>query len=291
MRVTDKGGASGYQVSGEVAPGIHWFDLDASFDGFTYQLMTSDAPDWYEDHKGRKLLGSFNVYLIEGSEKSLLWDTGPILQENEIGQLIDDILDGDDLDYLAASHPCVDHTGSVRRLMEQYPDMTLLAPAYGETPEIYYMDQAERVKAGDTINLGDKQCTIRDSQFVDAAMTMWMTEDTTNTFFVVDWFAWSKLDNERHMFADEIIDEYGIDEVLGRKKFVINHKYNWFPYADPEVMKAHVDYMLEEYEPERLAPAHSPPMRKYVPEWMEGFKRLIDETIAEDSISGDLVAD
>lgn len=291
MRVTDRGGASGFQVSGEVAPGIHWFDLDSSFDGFTFQMMTSDAPSWYENHKGRKLLGSFNVYLIEGSEGSLLWDTGPILKENEIGQLVDEILDGDDLDYLVVSHPDVDHCGSVRTLIEQYPDMTLVIPEYGVNPEVYYLEGARRVKAGDTIDLGDKHCTFRDAQFIDSAMTIWMTEDTTNTFFVVDWLAYSKLDNERHMFADEIIDKYGIDEVLERKKFVINHKYNWFPYTDPEVMKDHIDYMLEEYRPERLAPSHSPPMRTYAPEFLEGFKRLIDETIEEDSISGDLVAD
>lgn len=285
MRRTSELGASGFRNVGEVAPGIHCFQLCVPLDGLTHKLMMIDDPDWYV--MGRTVQSSFNVYLIE-DEQNMLIDQGPILQRDEIGDLVDEVLDGEDLDYLYVTHPDVDHTGTLNEILEANPDATLIAPGYGYEPELYYLEDAERVVEGDTIDLGEHVLTFRDARFVDSAMTAWMTDETTGTFFTVDWLTYTNHDDEIGMFTDEI-ESLDRGPVVDRQEYLVGHKYSWLPYADADRLLAEIDYMIETYDPDSLAPSHAPPLKSGAVDHLRDWKGIVRE-YAESDMLGDVVA-
>ena len=285
MRQTSELGASGFTNVGEVATGIHWFQLCVTLEGLTHKLMMIDDPDWYV--AGRTVQSSFNVYLIEG-EKNLLIDQGPILQRNEIRDLVVDVIGDEALDYIYVTHPDVDHTGTLNEIMEMYPEATLIAPGYGYEPELYYLDDAKRVIEGDTLDLGDHVLTFRDARFVDSAMTAWITDETTNTFFTVDWLTYTNMDDEIGMFTDEI-ERLDRGPVVDRQEYLVGHKYSWFPYADLDRLSAEIDYMIDSYNPESLAPAHAPPVREGAVGHLEDWKGIVQK-LSESGMLGEVVA-
>jgi flavorubredoxin len=162
--------------------------------------------------------------------------------------------------------------------------VTVLAPGYGTDPELYYLDDARRVAAGDRIDLGDHTVTFRDAPFVDSAMTVWMTEEETGTFFTVDWLTFTHLDDECCQYGDDLER----DLITERQAYLAGHKYSWFPYADADLLKSEINYMIDEYDPAILAPAHAPVMRNAT-EVLESWKGVIDRCVTEGLI-GNVVA-
>jgi len=247
--------------------------------------MMIDDPDWYA--MGRTVQSLFNVYLIE-DEENMLIDQGPIQKRDEVGELVEEVLNGEPLDYILVTHPDVDHTGTLHEIMETYPEATVVAPGYGYEPELYYLDDAMRVVEGDTIDLGEHVLTFRDARLVDSAMTAWMTEETTGTFFTVDWLTYVVHDDEVEMYTDEI-EELNRGSVVDRQQYLVGHKYSWYPYADAERLTAEIDYMIENYEPEKLAPSHAPPLKQGAVRHLEDWKEIV-ETYAGSELLGEVVA-
>lgn len=285
MRRTSDLGASGYRNVGEFAPGIHWFQMALPLQGLTHKLLMIDDPDWYA--MGRTVQSLFNIFLIE-DEQNMLIDQGPIQQRNEVGELVEEVLDGEPLDYIFVTHPDVDHTGTLHELMETYPEATVVAPGYGYEPELYYLEDAMRVVEGDTLDLGEHQLTFRDARLVDSVMTAWMTEETTGTFFTVDWLTYVVHDDEVGMYTGEI-EALDRGSVVDRQQYLVGHKYSWYPYADAERLTAEIDYMIEQYEPERLAPSHAPVLREGAVEHLEDWKGIV-EAYAGSEMLGEVVA-
>lgn len=285
MRRTSELGASGYRNVGEFAPGMHWFQMAIPLQGLTHKLMMIDDPDWYD--MGRTVQSLFNVFLIE-DEQNVLIDQGPVQTENEVGEMVAETLDGDTLDYIVVTHPDVDHTGTLHEISEAHPDATVVAPGYGYEPELYYLDDAMSVRDGDTIDLGDHQLTFRDARLVDSAMTVWMTEETTGTFFTVDWLTYVVHDDEVGMYTDEI-EKLDRGPVVDRQRYLVGHKYSWYPYADADRLTAEIDDMIESYQPEKLAPSHAPVLEDGAVEHLEDWKGIV-EAYAGSELLGEVVA-
>jgi flavorubredoxin len=244
-------GVSGYKYMGEFNPGMHWVKICIEFDGIMNDLINRQ-PDWYE--MGRKIHTPFSQFLIE-DDQTLLIDAGAPTQTNEFPELIGDILDGAELDYLVLSHPDVDHTGNVGRLLETYPNLTLVAPNYGSGHDIYYLEDAMPVSEGDTIDIGDHTISFHDAPLVDSAMTCYVVEESTRTFFPVDFPTIPHQNGECHLYADEI------DGLKERMYYVAIVEFFWFEWANTEKLKAEFDRMLDEYQPKTIAPSHSPIFR------------------------------
>jgi flavorubredoxin len=274
--------STGYKHEGEIAPGIDWFNFCVPKDGFSHDMLKRPGESWYEG--GRYMHTSSIAYLLT-DEKSLLFDTG-ILRDNEIGDVVGSVLGDRPLDYLVISHPDVDHTSSLTSVIEQFPEATLIAPKYGADPELYLLGDATRVREGDTISLGDLQIDFADARFVDSAMTIWMRERTRGTLFTVDWLSYFHYDNECSRYGEDI----GIDAVSERQRYIVGHKYNWLPFADVEKIEREIKYMMDEYDPRILAPAHAPPIRgrENVKRCLTNWQAIVAEQ--SDQLIGDFVA-
>jgi flavorubredoxin len=113
---------------------------------------------------------AYNSYLIT-DQKTALIDTVDIHFVSRFLQNIDDVLQGNSLDYLIVNHMEPDHAGSIGVLRQKYPTLQIVGNAKTfEMLQGYFgiYDQCIVVKEGDTLSLGNKQL-----QFYFAPMVHW----------------------------------------------------------------------------------------------------------------------
>ena len=135
---------------------------------------------------------SYNSYLIM-DEKTCLLDTVDPSIENVFFEKIKDVLEGKKLDYLIVNHMEPDHSSEICRVLDTYPEVTVVTTDKAYTMFKNFNDGREiqnliLVKEGDTLSLGNHTLT-----FVMAPMVHWpevmVTYDLlTKTLFSADAF-------------------------------------------------------------------------------------------------------
>lgn len=144
---------------------------------------------------------SYNSYLIL-DEKVALMDTVDVRGMKEWEKNLTETLAGRKVDYLVIQHLEPDHAGSIGRLLELYPDVTLVgnAKTFAMLPQFFDIDPNVKkltVAEGDTLALGDHTLT-----FVMAPMVHWPEvmvtyESTEKILFSADGFGkFGALDSE-----------------------------------------------------------------------------------------------
>lgn len=121
---------------------------------------------------------SYNSYLIRGSEKTVLIDA---VDETMMDVLLGNLekLGVRKIDYLVSQHAEQDHSGTIKRLLEVYPETKVLAS--GKCLELLQEfslvseDRVQEVKDGEKISLGNKTL-----QFIHAPWVHW--PDTMFTY-------------------------------------------------------------------------------------------------------------
>ncbi|MBW2345868.1 MAG: FprA family A-type flavoprotein [Deltaproteobacteria bacterium] len=112
---------------------------------------------------------SYNAYLIEGSEKTVLLDTVDPPMADELLSQLEGV---SKIDYVISQHAEQDHSGTIPQVLEKYPDAKLISTpkAKGmlidllQIPEEFFIT----VKDGETLSLGDKTL-----QFIHAPWVHW----------------------------------------------------------------------------------------------------------------------
>jgi len=141
----------------ELKKGIHWVG----------------AIDWnirdfhgYSTHLG----STYNAYLVTG-KKSALVDTVKAPFFDEMVARIREVVSPETIDYLVVNHVEMDHSGSMPRFKEVFPQVEVLCSprAEGELRLHYPKDiPLSVVKTGDILDLGGKTLT-----FVEIPMVHW----------------------------------------------------------------------------------------------------------------------
>ena len=135
---------------------------------------------------------SYNSYLIL-DEKVALMDTVDVRGMHEWEKNLTEALGGRKVDYLVIQHLEPDHAGSIGRLLELYPNVTLVgnAKTFAMLPQFFDIDPDVKkltVAEGDTLSLGSHTLT-----FVMAPMVHWPEvmvsyESTEKILFSADGF-------------------------------------------------------------------------------------------------------
>ena len=102
---------------------------------------------------------SYNSYLLKGSEKNALFETSKLAFWEEMKDYIESELPLSGIDYLVMNHTEPDHAGTVVKLIEANPSITIVATgtAIQFLRHIVNTDfNSLAVKDGDTLSLGDK---------------------------------------------------------------------------------------------------------------------------------------
>ena len=255
-------------MSRQIVPGMHWLQECAT--DLSHYMDDDDPPDWYDP--GEEVHIPQSVYLIE-DERSLLFDTFSPASTERVLDSIAEILDGDALDYLVVSHPDVPHAGNTMPIVNEYPDVTLVAPAYGQAHELYHLEDAMLVEEGDTIDLGEYTVEFHEAPFLDSAIHLWMSERTTETLFTVDWQGFPHLGSKCLQFVDEFDHELTREQLLqfhGRVMF-------WLQYVDAAKVNEEIEYVVETHDPEIVAPAHGNVIREDASENLRLMKDVVTQ--------------
>ena len=100
---------------------------------------------------------SYNAYLVQGSEKTVLLDTvDPPMEDVLLSQLAS----VPKVDYIVAHHAEQDHSGTIPRILEMYEDAKVLTTPKGKMMLVDHLDIPEdrviAVEDGEVLSLGDK---------------------------------------------------------------------------------------------------------------------------------------
>ena len=115
---------------------------------------------------------SYNSYVILDEKVAVMDTVDPRGMEQWEKNLLD-TLNGRKVDYLVVQHLEPDHSGSIARLVELFPDVTLVgnAKTFAMLPQFFNIPlegHTMTVKEGDTLSLGEHTLT-----FVMAPMVHW----------------------------------------------------------------------------------------------------------------------
>ncbi len=261
-------------MSREIAQGIHWIqELGPARTEIGESLLRRGAP-WFD--RDRTVHVPQNAFLVVGNE-SLLFDTLSPLGSDQIIEELESILGDRPLDYLVVSHPDVPHAGNTARILRRYPEARLVAPREPATHELYHLEDSLRVGVGDYLDLGGPLIQFHEATFLDAALSVWMSEETTGTLFPVDWLGFPLLDGEGLSFMDEVVDPETPDDELVDRLYEFHARVMfWFQYADVEKMKAETDMVLMRLHPLIIAPSHGPVIRREPQRLIQLMKGVVE---------------
>ncbi len=132
---------------------------------------------------------SYNVYLVEGSEKTALLDT---VDPPVYGELMDQLMSVKKIDYIVSHHAEQDHSGSIPYVLEMFPDAKVVTTPKAKGMLIDLLELSEEVfitvEDGETISLGNKTLKFIHTPWVHWPETMvtWLEED--QILFSCDFF-------------------------------------------------------------------------------------------------------
>ncbi|MBW2558804.1 MAG: FprA family A-type flavoprotein [Deltaproteobacteria bacterium] len=132
---------------------------------------------------------SYNAYLVEGSEKTVLLDSvDPAMADELLGKL-----EGvSKVDYIISHHAEQDHSGTIPQVLKKYPDAKLISTpkAKGMLVDLLQIPEESfiTVKDGETLSLGDKTLKFIYTPWAHWPETMvtWLEED--RILFSCDFF-------------------------------------------------------------------------------------------------------
>lgn len=203
---------------------------------------------------------SYNSYIIM-DEKTCLLDTVDPSISNMFFEKIEDVLNGRKLDYLIINHMEPDHSSEICRVLDKYPEVTIVTSDKAYTMFKNFNNGREvkniiLVKEFDTLSLGKHTLT-----FVMAPMVHWpevmVTYDvTTKTLFSADAFGtFGALSG--NLFAHEMnFDHDYLDEA---RRYYTNIVGKYGSQVQAILKKAST------IEIETICPLHGPIWRENLP--------------------------
>lgn len=132
---------------------------------------------------------SYNAYLIEGSEKTVLLDTDDPHMAKEFMAQLDSVAK---IDYIVSQHAEQDHSGIIMQVLEKYPEAKLVCTpkAKGmlidllQIPEEFFVT----VEDGEKLSLGDKTLQFIYTPWVHWPETMVTYLEEDKILFSCDFF-------------------------------------------------------------------------------------------------------
>ncbi len=165
----------------EIAPNIVW--MGACQELSSGLIHIDQAGDYWHSH------GS--IYLLKGSEHTLLVDTSSPNRWPVLEQQLDEVLGDRGLDFIAPTHPEPAHVGNLFRLLQRYPEARVI----GDLRDYHlffprYADRFDTLPAGTRIPLGGLEFELLPGPIKDLVSTQWGYESTNQVIFVGDGFAY-----------------------------------------------------------------------------------------------------
>ncbi|MBN2047753.1 MAG: FprA family A-type flavoprotein [Anaerolineaceae bacterium] len=208
---------------------------------------------------------TYNAYLVEGSEKTVLLDT---VDPEKSHILMNQLKEIEKIDYIVSHHAEQDHSGTIPLVLEKYPEAILLTSEKGKSMLLDLLTLPEariRVVAdGEEVSLGDRTLKFIYTPWVHWPETMSTYLVEQNILFSCDFFGAHFCTSE--MFADEK------EQVLAsNKRYFAEIMYPFSKFIKKNLEK------IEAYDIDLICPSHGPLYNK--PEFIiNAYKEWVSDT-------------
>jgi len=187
---------------------------------------------------------TYNAYLIEGSEKTALLDTVDPPKADELMAQLDGV---SKIDFLVSHHAEQDHSGTIPRVLERFPEAKVVASPKAKPMLIDLLKIPENafitVKDGEVVSLGDKTL-----QFISTPWVHW--PETMVTYLKEDQILFSCDFYGSHIaFSDLFVTEQGRVYEAAKRYFA----EIMMPFRN--VIEKNID-KLKGYDIQMIAPSH-----------------------------------
>jgi flavorubredoxin len=222
----------------EVAPGIHW-------------LGGCNTSQFH----GRAIHNHNSLFIIQGSARSAIYDTGQPSDWTKIEAQLDEIV-GPEPAYIFPSHPEAPHAGNLLYLLDRFPNAQIVGDM--RDYHLYFPDLADRLvpaRPGDTFDLGDSSVVVVEAVLRDLTVTQWCYDTARQVLFVSDGLPFTHSHDETQcaLTAAEIpapptFEEFGV---------FIERAFYWTYFVDVDPFFDRLSTLLEKYPTRIVAPAHA----------------------------------
>lgn len=206
---------------------------------------------------------SYNAYLIKGSDKTALVETVKDGFYDEYRSNIESIIPLEQIDYLIVNHSEPDHSGSLVRLLESCPGLTVVAhhTALAFLKEICPRPfQSKLVSNRDSLDLGGKTL-----HFISAMLLHW--PDTIYTYLEEDKILFSCDSFGCHYSDDRLFSDLIPGDFLYDYKYYFDHILSPFKtYVNQALNK------LRHYPLDLICPGHGPILRDRIPYYLDLYR-------------------
>jgi flavorubredoxin len=189
---------------------------------------------------------SYNAYLIEGNEKTVLLDSVDPPMADELLAQLEHV---STIDYVISHHAEQDHSGTIPQVLEKYPGAKLITTPKAKGMLIDLLRIPEEsfvtVKDGETISLGDKTLKFIHTPWVHWPETMVTYLEEERILFSCDFFG-------SHIATTDL---YVTDE--GRVYEAAKRYYAEIMMPFRKVIEKNLE-KLASYKIEMIAPSHGP---------------------------------
>jgi len=234
----------------EIAAGVFWLG------------GCSDTGAWrgkWAKEKQRRHVYT-NAYLIIGSKRSLLVESGHSAHWDGISAHLDQALGDRPLDFVFPSHQEIPHCGNLGRLAEKYPELSVV----GDVSEydLYYPNIAraslQPTGPGDRIDLGGIEVEFLPAIWHDLPRTHWLWAAGPEALFCIDGLQFS----HDHWANDcgKVSDELSAVPAGAFIEVPAHDTIKWAVYSDMQGLGEQFVRLVEQRQPRLFAPTHGAPI-------------------------------
>lgn len=223
---------------------------------------------------------SYNSYVIL-DEKVAVIDTADERMEKEWLENLCRELNGREVDYLIIQHLEPDHTGGILRLMEMYPDMTLV----GNQKTFLFLSQF--LSQNISLNHCNSRCSVTSSsgdlekfhkRIVKEKDMLCLGEHTLH-FYMAAMVHWPEVmvtyeSTERILFSADAFGKFGALEVAGEDEWACEARRYYFNIVGKYGIA--VQALLEKikgFKLQMICPAHGPVLTSPLDEYISLYDR------------------
>lgn len=234
----------------EIASGVFW--LGGCSDTGAW------GGEWAESNDRRHVYT--NAYLVVGSERTLLVESGHSAHWDGVTRDLDRILGDRALDFVFPSHQEIPHCGNLPRLAARYPELVVVGDVreyplyYPSVPE----DRLHQTDAGSSIDLGGVTLEFLSPIWHDLPGTLWLMAHGPDVLFCVDGLQFS----HEHWAGDcgKLSDELAGPPRKALIEAPTRDTLKWAAYSDMVGLAADFEQLLASQRPRLLGPSHGAPI-------------------------------
>ncbi len=216
---------------------------------------------------------TYNAYLIRGSEKTALIETVKEKFFEEYLENIKELINLSEIDYLVLNHTEPDHSGSVARLLQIVPELTVVAHPnsiefLNEITNLSFKSKA--VGNGSKLSLGN-----RNLHFISALLLHW--PDTIYTY----------LKEEKILFTCDSFGSHYSDAGIFNDRIAgdFSDAYKYYFDVIMQPFKPHVLKALrkiQDLDITCICPGHGPILRRNIDYYLDLYRQWASPRVEED---------